>query len=227
MQEKLFLVEGKKSILEVAHSDYKIVKIIATSAFIEENNGLVSNEDTFRATEKELSSWGSLKNNNSAIAIVKQMENDIVTPINKEEWVLALCDIKDPGNLGTILRTADWYGIKNVVASPECVDYYNPRAVQASMGSFTRIQYFTTPLLPFLHHLDRPVYGADMHGMSVYEVNPDRAGVVLLGSESHGLPSSLDEVISQRITIPRIGGAESLNVAVSSAIILDNFIGKH
>jgi TrmH family RNA methyltransferase len=133
-----------------------------------------------------------------------------------------LDDIRDPGNLGTIIRTADWYGIGKVVASPETADFYNPKVISATMGSFTRTEIYYTELTDFLSKAKHPVYGAYLEGQNVHEVEFQPAGLILIGSESHGIAPGLRKFVSTEVTIPRFGKAESLNAAIATAVICDN-----
>ena len=136
---------------------------------------------------------------------------------------LVLDDIRDPGNLGTIIRTADWYGINKIIASSETADFYNPKVISATMGSFTRTKIFYTGLESYLAgQTGRPIYGAFLHGNSIYQTDFSSGGFLVIGNESRGISERLEPHITERITIPRIGKAESLNAAIATAVVLDN-----
>jgi TrmH family RNA methyltransferase len=137
---------------------------------------------------------------------------------------LALDEVRDPGNLGTIIRIADWYGISKMVLSPNTADFYNPKVLQASMGSFTRIQFFYQDLSDFITTSSRiPVYGAFLEGENIHQAHLTTDGIIVMGSESHGISPHVERYVGRKITIPPFGKAESLNVAVATAIICDNF----
>jgi len=170
----------------------------------------------------DLEKVGTFETNNSALAVIRQKEN-IEPKISKDEIVLALDEIKDPGNLGTIIRIADWYGIKNVVASKETVDFYNPKVVTATKGSFTRVNIFYTDLKDFLLETKLPVWGAFLNGKNIHETKFPTSGIILMGNESNGISKKTEKLVTKKITIPAYGKAESLNVAIATAIILDNW----
>jgi RNA methyltransferase, TrmH family len=131
--------------------------------------------------------------------------------------------LQDPGNLGTIIRIADWYGIENVLCSPGCVDIYNPKVIQATMGSFLRVNVLYTPLDILFQQLGIPVIGAVMTGENLYQTVLPEKGILLIGNEGSGISENLMPYISKGITIPKLGGAESLNAGIATAIICDNW----
>lgn len=145
------------------------------------------------------------------------------TPFQPESFTntftLALDGIQDPGNLGTIIRTADWFGFKRIICSDDCVDIYNPKVVQATMGSLSRINVIYTDLAEVLGLIKVSIYGALLNGKSVYSTEFNNEGLVLLGNEGKGLSAGVLPYITDAVTIPRFGQAESLNVAISAAII--------
>jgi RNA methyltransferase, TrmH family len=219
-----FLVEGAKSVIELLYSDFKIETIVTTPLFYEANTKILANQD-FKieyATADELSKVGSLQTNDSCIAIVKTKENSFVCA-SPQEFVLVLDDIRDPGNLGTIIRIADWYGIKKIICSETTTDWYNPKVISATKGSFTRVSGFYTDLKQYLSNItNTAVYGTFMSGQNVHEVTFGQSGYVVMGNESNGISAEVEAFVNQKITIPRFGQAESLNVGIASAIILDN-----
>jgi TrmH family RNA methyltransferase len=220
-----FLVEGRKTILELLKSDYHIEAIYGTKDFKGMVLQKVTDTEIFHTVEEsELAALGTLEHNDGAIAIVHQKE--LVPPNVTHGVTLVLDDIRDPGNLGTIIRIADWYGIKNIVCSPTCVDWYNPKVIAASMGSFTRVSGYYTDLAGFIKRAGVPAFGAFLDGASVYDFALPEAGLLVIGSESHGISKDVERQITKRITIPARGGAESLNAAVATAVLLDNWTRK-
>jgi TrmH family RNA methyltransferase len=133
-----------------------------------------------------------------------------------------LDDVRDPGNLGTIIRTADWYGVTTIIASEETADTYNAKVIQSSMGSFTRVHMYYTNLENYLRQTTLPVLGAFLDGENVHSCAFGEGGILVIGNEANGISPAVENFVTQRITIPRIGGAESLNAAIATAVILDN-----
>ncbi len=217
------MVEGSKCVLEVLRSDFNLQFIIGSPKFLSEHQdqiGLAGCE-IYQASQTQIESVGSLKSNDAAIA-VSFMKPNGPSEIAAGQYGLVLDKINDPGNLGTLLRIADWYGIKNVICSRSTTDFYNPKVIQASMGSFTRVEAYYTDLKKYLEFTDRPIYGAFLKGDNIHQVDFDEQGFVLLGGESQGIRPELRELVRKRIAIPSYGGAESLNVAVAAAVICDN-----
>jgi TrmH family RNA methyltransferase len=139
---------------------------------------------------------------------------------------LVLDGVSDPGNLGTIIRVADWYGFKQVILSETCADQFNPKVISATMGSFVRVHCVRTNLTEFLDEYQGPIYGAFLEGQNVHKTPFKHNGVLVMGSESHGISDEIAEFVTDKITIPAFGGAESLNVAMATGIIVDN-IKRH
>lgn len=222
-QEQCFTVEGEKSVSEVLDSTLHVRELYATSAFIDcQKSALARFKGTIVAVnEKDLALMGEYASNNAALAVVAIPENAIPT-ISNQEFVLLLDDIRDPGNLGTIIRTADWYGIKTVIASEETADVYNAKVIQASMGSFTRTRVYYTNLPQFLSTNRLPVYGTFLNGADAHAFNFGKGGIVVIGNEANGISEDVERLVTQKITIPRFGQAESLNAAIATAVILDN-----
>ncbi len=226
-ETKKFLVEGAKSVLELLKSDYIVESLFATKEFILAHHKLLGSKDTLKVQQvdaSELKAFGTLEHNDGALAIARQKESTL--PKEIEGIVLALDDIRDPGNLGTLIRIADWYGIKHVVCSATSVDWYNPKVVAATMGSFTRVSGHYTDLGAYLKKQKVPVLGAFLDGKSVHSFAFPKSGILVIGSESHGISLGVEKAVTERVTIPSFGGAESLNAAVAGAIILDRWRGK-
>jgi len=148
--------------------------------------------------------------------------------IHFSDWILVLDSVRDPGNLGTIIRLADWYGIEHVVCSPDTVDAYNPKVLQATMGSIARINITYTDLVPFLSGNPLPIYGTYMTGTSVYTIAMPKKGILILGNEANGISNNVNLIAQQKISIPQYGEqtAESLNVAMATGILLSELRRK-
>ncbi len=217
-----FLVEGTKSVLELLQGPFEVTHLLATESFLLQNEEVATKLEIRLevVTEKQLSAMSSLKTNQSVLAVARCLPNEPFK-INKNEYVIALDQIRDPGNLGTIIRTADWYGIHKVLCSLDCADHYQPKVVHSSMGSFNRVRVFYTDLCQFLDGFPF-VYGADIRGDNVHTIKFAEGGILLIGNEAHGLSANLEAVISKKVSIPRLGQAESLNAAIATAVICDN-----
>jgi len=222
--EQLFFVEGEKSVLELLHSAWKVRAVFGTEQFLQHHHGLCSKANLVQqCTEHELVQVGTFSSNNAALAVV---EIPLAMPFKEQqgEWVLVLDQINDPGNLGTIIRVADWYGIRHILCSPDTVDLYNPKVIAAAKGSFLRVQMFYQELLPVLEQSTMPVYGAYLEGESVHQLKLSKAGgYLVMGNEANGISPALKPVISQPVTIPSFSDTESLNVGIATAILCDNF----
>lgn len=222
-EEGLFLVEGEKSIIELLESDFEIINIYVTRDVFE------NYRESFRKFDEiihisdteELTKLSTLEYNDTGIAVVKQKENIEIT-IENDELIVALDDIRDPGNLGTIIRTCDWYGIKKIVCSETTAEFYNNKTISASMGSFTRVEVCYTDLSNFLQNNKIPVLGAYLDGVDVHTFKYPKQAILLMGSESNGINKDLEKYVTGKITIPKYGNAESLNVSMATGIILDN-----
>lgn len=222
-QEQCFTVQGEKSVLETLNSSFQVRELYATSDFLERQKAALSRyrNNLVQVTESELASVSEYETNEAALAIVAIPEN---TPINvkADEFILMLDDIRDPGNLGTIIRTADWYGVTKIIASEETADAYNSKVIQSSMGSFTRVQLYYTNLVELLRANKRPVYGTFLNGQNAHDFPYANEGIIVIGNEANGISPEIEKFITNKITIPRYGKAESLNAAIATAVILDN-----
>jgi TrmH family RNA methyltransferase len=224
-QERSFFVEGSKNVTELLQSDFEITHLLFTPSFGSAHMDLIKkySGDLVEVSEQVLESLGAFKSNSSALAVAKIRQEESFS-VESGELVLVLDDVRDPGNLGTIIRIADWYGITKIVLSPQTADFYNPKVLQASMGSFTRIHFFYQPLVDFLANTaDMPIYGAFLEGENIHHTQLTSDGIIVMGNESQGISSEVARCIPHKITIPSFGYAESLNVAVATAIICDNF----
>ncbi|MBA4853260.1 RNA methyltransferase [Emticicia sp. BO119] len=223
-----FLVEGAKSVIELIDSDFGIELVLCTSKFFEENEKKIKKISVEQISQTELEKISTLKSNDSAVAIVK-MKPNIYLKTTENEFVLVLDDIRDPGNLGTILRIADWYGIKKVVCSDTTVDLYNPKVIAASMGSFTRIQAFYTNLQAYFEQISThmpAIIGTFLNHTNLHKFSFPNAGYIILGNESNGIGEAVEKFVTDKVTIPRFGHAESLNVGIATAIVLDNLMRR-
>ena len=224
-----FLVEGGKSVLELLSSGLETEHVLATPEFADQYRAqLPPSLPLSLATEHELTQLGTLATNTTALAIARQPVAPPLPPtLPATGLLLALDEVRDPGNLGTLLRLADWYHLPGVVLSPGCADAYAPKTVAASMGAFARVRVWERDLAEWLPTLPPTtgIFGADLEGDNVHRLTLQPAGVLVMGSESHGLTPGVAAALTRKLHIPRGAGgqAESLNVAISAAILLDNF----
>lgn len=221
LSEQCFLVQGAKPVRETLGSDYQVVTLCATESFLSTCKNASKAGEVIVVSEPELTSLGSMEGNDSALAVV-QMKAPGKPASMANSFALILDEIRDPGNLGTIVRIADWFGIKTIVASKGTVDLYNPKVINASMGSFLRVNFYYEDLNLFLSATRMPIYGAFMQGESVHTEKFGKEGLLVIGNESKGISPEVEKHVRRRITIPSYGKAESLNASVATAIILDN-----
>ena len=219
-QYSQYLVQGEKNVLELLNSPLKAKDVFATQSFIDSYQDKYQHVNLIAADEDVLTKASTLVSNNAAIAIV---DMPTASAPQASGLILALDGVSDPGNLGTIIRVADWYGIKHIVTSTDSADAYNPKTISATMGSFVRVSVSQVELPAYLSGLNLPIYGAFLDGKSVHKTQFTGQGVLLMGSESHGIRQACAALVTDKITIPAFGGAESLNVAMATGIILDNF----
>lgn len=216
-QHELFFVEGFKLVDELLRSGFTLEFLCATK----ENMELFSTvSPLYEITEGDLRKISALKNPNGVLAVFRIAKNEF---LKENSWMVALDTVQDPGNLGTIIRLCDWFGIQNLLCSLDTVDCYNPKVLQATMGSIARVCITYLDLKDFLSKTKLPVYGAFMQGESVYKQNFTSAGILVMGNEANGISKELEKLISQKITIPQFGKqtAESLNVAMAAGILLN------
>lgn len=221
-----FVVEGAKSVLELLASDFHISGIWATREFSEKHRDLIAGTkaEAFVVSEEDLARAGSFETNNAALAIARIKENKRLL-LEGDEFALILDDVRDPGNLGTIIRIADWFGIGKIICSENTADFYNSKVISASMGSFTRVSVYYTSLPEYLSAVEgEAVYGALLAGENVHTLKFKKRGFILMGNESSGIQPGLLPFITQKVTIPGKGKAESLNVGVATAILCDNIL---
>jgi len=217
---QLFFAEGVKVIQELLNSNYELVEIFTTQE-------LFPNVDKSKLnfiSEAELKSISALVTSNECLAVFiipEKQEADFSNTLQ-----IALDDIRDPGNMGTIIRLADWFGITNVICSEETVDVYNPKVIQSTMGSIARVNVMYCDLKRYLLDVQVPVYGTLLEGKNIYAEKLMQPSIIVLGNESNGISEAVQHLITHKITIPRFGSlqqTESLNVATATAIVLSEF----
>ncbi|MGJ8714748.1 MAG: TrmH family RNA methyltransferase [Maribacter stanieri] len=211
----LFVVEGKKTVEEVLNSNMEIYKL-----FTVDSNELETGDVPFYSiSNKELSQISSLKNPNGYLGVfhIPKPTDQILS-----DWILVLDGVQDPGNLGTIIRLCDWFGITDIICSTDTVDCYNPKVLQATMGSITRVNVQYKDLDAFLNSTELPVYGTFMDGVSVNNTKLPKKGIMIMGNEGKGISDAIAQLCTDRLAIPQFGEAttESLNVASATAILL-------
>jgi TrmH family RNA methyltransferase len=217
LQHGFFVVEGIKTIKELLQSNLTLHKLYTTETFN------IDAKDEILISEADLKRISFLSTPNKALAIFK-----IPTPIpvSTNGFILVLDAIRDPGNLGTIIRLCDWFGIVDLVCSKETVDCFNPKVIQATMGSITRVNISYLDLVDFLNEIETPTFGTFMEGKNVYSKQMPEQGVLVMGNEANGISKEVEAIINEKISIPRFGdlqATESLNVATATAILLSEF----
>jgi TrmH family RNA methyltransferase len=229
-QHRLFIVEGHKSITEFLDAKYSLAQLF----YIPENISKVAKfphkMKHYEISSLDFNKISTLKNPTGTLALFEIPNDSFIDKIElKRKYSLVLDHVQDPGNLGTIIRTADWFGIENIICSSDTADCYNPKVVQATMGSLARVAIHYTDLVEWLPRQGIKVYGASLDGTPLYRCdfgqnNRDNTtkcqeGLIILGNEGQGIREQLLPLIDQSITIPRFGSAESLNVAIAAALI--------
>lgn len=218
-QHGLFIVEGIKSVMEFISSSYEVESIFYTGDANTKVGKISHNIKSYELTDTEFQKISTLKSPQGILALVKLPLQQKIVPSNlKNKFSLVLDDVQDPGNLGTIIRTAEWFGIEHIICSIGTVDAYNPKVVQATMGSLARLQIHYTDLTDFIPATGLKVYGALLNGQSIYQTVWANEGLIVMGNEGNGISDEIIALIDQAVTIPRIGQAESLNVAVATTI---------
>ena len=215
----LFIVEGIKSIKEFIQSSYQIHTLFYNSEQYNLLPKLPANINLFEVKNAELDKISTLQTPQGFLALVHIPKSKVLDlNVLKNQFTLVLDGVQDPGNMGTIIRTADWFGFKNIICSADCVEVFNPKTIQATMGSLARVNIHEADLPALLAENTIPVFGALLDGESIYKTQWGDEGLVILGNEGKGISPEVIKKINKPVTIPRIGEAESLNVAVSAAI---------
>lgn len=225
-EERLFIAEGPKLVAELlAGVPDRVLELYAVQEWLDVNPQSRQVPLVEAVSGEELGRLSQLKTPNQVLAVVKQFEEK-PGPEPGGRLTLVLDTIQDPGNLGTIIRIADWFGIGQIVCSPECADLYNPKVVQATMGSLLRVQVYYRDLGQWLPERGSVrLCAAALEGKDVSRMSPMREGLILIGNESKGIHPDLLAMANERLTIPRLGGAESLNAAVATGILLFQLTG--
>ena len=229
-----FLVEGSKLVSEILNSNFRIISVYALTDWVKRNEpGLLSrNISCIEISEDDMARITALSSPSPALAIVEIPETPELPSGLVNDLVLVLDDIKDPGNLGTIIRIADWFGIDSIICSENTVELYNPKVVQATMGSLVRVKVSYADLPKFLDSLDSKVkiYGTLMEGENIYSASLEPAGIIIIGSESFGISMQVQGKITHKINIPSFSPgpvmrehAESLNASIATAIVCSEF----
>jgi TrmH family RNA methyltransferase len=215
-----FIAEGSKIALEWLAADRPVAHIVATAEWHTTNAAAIARHPEASlhiVNEKELAVLSALHTPQQVLLVVDYPDAKSIPNLN--EWYIALDDIQDPGNMGTIIRIADWFGIKHIIVSENCADIYNPKVVQSAMGGHLRVQVYEAVLTEALPLIDVPKFAASLNGSNVYDAGTQKAGVLIIGNESKGISAPVMELATHRVMIPRGGGAESLNAAVSAGIL--------
>jgi RNA methyltransferase, TrmH family len=222
-EEGLFIAEGPKIVDEFLTLPVVAVKqVYALKIWADENSAKIGNTELHEIDETELGRISQLKTPNHVLAVVKKFESD-VSPDLKNKITLALDTIQDPGNMGTIIRIADWFGVKNIICSKDSADIYNPKVVQATMGSISRVNIVYTDLQKWLsENKSVGIYATAVSGKPINIIGKLNEGIIIIGNESKGISGEVLTLATAKISIPRIGVAESLNAAVATGIILSH-----
>lgn len=222
-EESLFIAEGPKLVKEILQSgNAELRNLYALKHWILDNKEFLSTANITEVNEAELERISQLKTPNYVLAIFKKFE--IKHPATKNKISLALDAIRDPGNLGTIIRIADWFAIDEIICSNDCADVYNPKVVQATMGSLARVNIFYTDLPIWLKEQDVRIYGALLEGKDITKMSALKEGLLIIGNESNGIRQELLPYINEKVTVPKKGSAESLNAAIATGIILSHLV---
>lgn len=217
-KEGLFIAEGIKTVKELLTSSYELEKLYATADILYTEQNKVE-----LISEKDLHRISCLKTPQSVLAVfrIPDREPNFSAPMS-----VVLDGVRDPGNLGTIIRLCDWFGIEQLVCSPDTADCYNPKTVQATMGSLGRVDVIYTDLVHFIEESNLPVYGTFMDGNNIYQQNLPQKGLLILGNEANGISAEIEQLVNHKLAIPQFGRlqeTESLNVATAAAIVLSEF----
>lgn len=216
-----FIVEGEKSVRDLIQSDYLVSNI-----FLAEED-LIRHAKVQRISFNDLEKISEFKTPNRVLALARIPHQEIPQKEVENHLCLALDGISDPGNLGTIIRIADWFGMETILCSTTCVDGYNPKVVQSSMGSLFRIRIHTLDLALFLKGLrETPIYGAVLDGENLYHADLTSTGVIVIGEESHGISQEVLDCVQGKLTIPSRRRASSLNAGVATGILCSEFIRR-
>ncbi|MCW3786216.1 TrmH family RNA methyltransferase [Plebeiibacterium sediminum] len=226
---QLFIAEGEKLVSDLSDSSIHIKWLFASKQWIEDHSSIIADEIT-ECEESQLKKITQLKTPSPVIAICSIPDQKIQNLDIDKDLTLALDDIQDPGNLGTIIRLADWFGIKNIVCSQNTADAYNPKVIQATMGAIARVNLFYTDLELFLKQArekNNSIYGTFLDGEDIYRKELNSCGIIVMGNEGKGISSKIESLVSDKLLIPSFSTnpihSESLNVSTATAITLSEF----
>lgn len=215
----LFVAEGDKCCAEILASKIGVEEVFATQEWVDKNQTVLKGKKNRVVSGREMEQLSSLKSRPGVLLLGRQPRYTLDIQKLERKISLALDDIQDPGNMGTIIRIADWFGIENLLCSPACADAYNNKSIQASMGSIARVKVHQVELEQLMGQNKLPVYGALLKGNNINQTPPPTSGIILIGNEGKGISEKLLPFITQAIAIPRYGQAESLNAAIATGLI--------
>lgn len=225
-EEEVFVAEGPKIVSDLAEH-FACRLLIATAEWIENNRAMKACE-IIEVSQKELAQASFLKTPQEVLAVFEQVKNAIDPSVVKKSLCLALDGVQDPGNLGTIIRLADWFGIEHIFCSANTTDLHNPKTIQATMGAIARVKLHYCSLPELIQQLDGvPVYGTFLNGENIYTDQLSKNGLIVMGNEGNGISSEVEYLINKRLFVPNYPKerktSESLNVAMATAIICAEF----
>lgn len=226
-----FVAEGEKIVSELLASDFHIEMLCALPEWLDQHKTKIP-DPCCEVSPKQLERISNLKTPNKALAVLRKPVHELQDIRFDKDIVLMLDKLQDPGNMGSIIRTADWFGIRHIICSPDTADIYNPKVIQATMGSFIRLKVHYAALAGILEHIPAgiPVYGAFLEGKSLFSNKLILPGVLIIGNESQGISREVASFVNRKVMIPRgvteeagKAGAESLNAAMAAGIIMAHF----
>jgi len=218
----LFVAEGPKIVRELTETvPQQIEKVYAVKKWIEANKLLTQKATVVEVSDEELKRLSNMQTPNQVIAAVRKFSPEMP---DESSFTLYMDTIQDPGNFGTIVRLADWFGVKNIVCTPGCADLYNPKVVQSTMASIARVNVYYDEKADWLQGQTVPIYAATLSGISLYTHPKTEKGILIIGNESKGISDEVLQHATKQITIPKKGEAESLNAAVATGIILSHLL---
>lgn len=217
---KHFVAEGNKTVIELLHTQLPIVKLYAQKEWLDQNYNLLSERNIIIISQEELKLISTQETPNQVLAIIEIKDKTIDSVQTDNRLTLALDNIQDPGNMGAIIRIADWFKIENILCSEDCVDMYNTKVVNASMGTIGRVNIIYTDLVKYLKQINNVnIYGAVLNGENVYRAKISEDGIIVIGNEAHGISPEVRKLLTKAITIPANNQtADSLNAAVATGI---------
>lgn len=220
-QHTQYVAEGDKIVRELIEERANVVHVVATEAWLADNRTLLKGGHIAltEVTEQDLKQISSLTTPNQALCVVKMQDRPLPEVWKADGLYLALDGIQDPGNMGTIIRTADWFGVDGIICSPTCVDIYNSKVVQATMSSIIRVPIYVADIPELLNISQLKSFAADMEGTPVKQTDISK-GIIVIGNEGNGVSEEVLKATTERITIPRFGKSESLNAGIATGILL-------